>query len=104
MNETNKTIIAGINKWNYFCLNYKSDLVNIAGDEQTIAPTFFNAFPKGLRSHLYNKFCDIHNTYGAYSAVPHFYMELDSDNRRRLLDWFIENFKQDVNYGINLAD
>lgn len=104
MTEVHRAVLANINKWFYFSLNYVSDNVEVVGDATIIAPTFFNAFPKGLRNHLFEKFSYLYEKHGSYGAVNAFYAELDSDNRRRMIDWFLENYVQKDDYNINLND
>ena len=101
MTEIHRAVVVNINKWFYFCMNYDSGFVEIGGEER-IVPTFFNAFPKGIRQHLHTKFNDIYNRYGCFSAVQRLYAELDSKNRRRLIDWFITNYEESDDHGIDL--
>lgn len=91
MNEIHKSALTAVNDWFYFCMNYVSDYVEING-QTTIAPKFFDAFPTDVRGHLYDKFVALYAKYGSFSAVMRLYAELSDENRRRLVDWMLDNY------------
>lgn len=46
-----------------------------------------------LADHLYGKFMYYYNQYGAYAVMNKFWVELDGDNRAKLEEYVLSNFK-----------
>lgn len=45
-------------------------------------------------NHIKQKFNNVYEKYGASAAVNRFYFELDSNNRKLLLNWINDNYKK----------
>jgi hypothetical protein len=70
-----------INKFVYFGFNYPQDFIQqIWGDDS-------------LANHIQTKFDKYYDTVGAAGVMNRFYVELDSENQRKLEDWIIQNYK-----------
>lgn len=95
--------LAAINKFFFYSMNYKCDTMEINGETKSV-PTFFNAFPAYLRGHLLAKFNDCYDKYGCHGVMMGFYGELDGGNRRKLLDWILDNYSMSNSFGIDLSD
>ena len=75
---TDDAYYQSVNHFVYFCMNYQNDFLDAFGS---------------LKTHLSNKFKDYYNKYGTYGVMIHFYIELDSENRRILTDYSFKNYK-----------
>ena len=68
-----------INKWVYFTFNYPYDFIERCWADNPM-----------LASHIRDKF----SSYGY--DLNRLYCELDSGNMNRLLDWVMENYKDEI--------
>lgn len=78
-NIDKKSAIYGINKWFYFCNNYDYYFIEKIWGRDTL-------IGKHLRSKFDHK-CD---------NMDDFYAKLDTENRRRLLDWVMDNYTDEI--------
>lgn len=95
MTENTKTAMVAINKWFYYAMNYNvvGMLVNdFEGERTEYLPDCFLAFPTHLRKHLFGKWESLYETYGSRAVLMAFYAELDGTNRKRLMEWVLENY------------
>ena len=98
MTENTKTAMVAINKWFYYAMNYNVVEVEVAdfdGTHTENLPDFFNAFPMHLRKHLAGKWNYGYETYGSRAVLMAFYGELDGTNRKRLMEWVLENYNDE---------
>lgn len=58
----------------YFCMNYNSSFIKIFDE------------------HLQRKFNQCYNKYGANAVMVRFFLELDENNRQKLLDYVKETY------------
>lgn len=70
-----------INAWNYFTLNY--------GDPEEILITVFG---EHLGKHFYGKFDAFYDRCRGEGAWINLWAEMTSDNRKKLLEWVMNNF------------
>lgn len=76
-----KEQLDAINKWFFFCMNYPHDFI-----QSVWADT------PGLAAHFESKFNGIYDSRGSDAAMTVFYAELSWGNRKKLLDWVLENY------------
>lgn len=101
MTENTELAIAGINQWMYFCWNYKCELItyiNHRGEEETeYLPTFLKEVQWTCPlAHMINKWFSATSGRDAYSYLPRFYAELDSQNSQSLLEWVMLNYHTSI--------
>jgi hypothetical protein len=71
-----------INKWVYFSFNYPSGFIEkVWADDPNIV------------QHLNEKFGAYYDKVGAVGVMNKFYVELDSENQKKLEDWVLANYK-----------
>lgn len=92
--------INAINKWFYFSMNYKSDYYDwttMYGEKkQDYLPTFIMEVKWACSlDHIIGKWNYILYDYNGYARMNKFYGELDSTNRKLLLEWVLENYNDD---------
>ena len=95
MTENTKTAMIAINKWFYYAMNYnvvEIEIEDYAGKRTEYLPDCFNAFPKHLRGHLSAKWDYCYDNYGSRAVLMAFYAELDGGNRKRLMQWVLDNY------------
>ena len=79
-----KKSLTAINKWMFFIYNFPSDFIEqIWGHD------------KSLVLHLKGKFAYAYKDYGAYGCIPSFYGQLDNNNRKKMMQWVMENFNDE---------
>lgn len=79
-----QTSLIAINKWMYFIYNYPYNFIELVWGERKR----FN-----LTDHLSEKFDALYERKGPYGVIPAFYAELDGNNRVKLLEWVMDNYK-----------
>lgn len=100
MTESIKTAITAINKWVFFGWNYSSvehEWTNIHGEKK------FEVVPKFLTEikwicnfdHILSKWHIATRTNNSNAYLVEFYAELGTDNRILLLQWVLENYKDE---------
>ncbi len=80
----NKQSLIAINKWNFFIYNFPSDFIERVWADDT-----------SLVNHLKGKFLSAYERHGGYGCVPAFYAELDNSNRKKLMQWVMDNFNDE---------
>ena len=85
-----KTSLIAINKWMFFIYNFPYNFIEQiwAGDE-------------GLINHLKGKFNYAYNSKGAYGCIPAFYGELDMNNRKKMMQWVMDNYNDEQKLKFN---
>ena len=76
-----KNMDNGIKKWVYWSYNYKDPR------------EWMNIFDGAPAKHFYDKFMDLYKRYGSDGVMNHFFVELDSENQERLIDYVMSNQK-----------
>ena len=107
MTENTKNAMIAINKWFYYGMNYNVVPVEIAdyqGERTEYLPDCFNAFPKHLRGHLFSKWESLYESYGSRAVLMAFYAELDGTNRKRLMEWVLENYNDECKLSFKEED
>ena len=99
MTENTKNAMIAINKWFYYGMNYNVVPVEIADYQDC-----FNAFPKHLRGHLFSKWESLYESYGSRAVLMAFYAELDGTNRKRLMEWVLENYNDECKLSFKEED
>ena len=79
-----QTSLIAINKWMYFIYNYPYNFIELVWGERK---------QYTLTDHLTGKFNALYVKHGAYGVIPAFYAELDLNNRIKLLEWVMDNYK-----------
>ena len=96
--DTN-SMIFGINKFFFYAMNYPSVLIkfpSIAGGmRKEYLPDFFTAFPDHLKEHFCCKWESACDRYSGYGAMMKFYGELDSSNRKLMLEYIVNNYNDE---------
>ena len=98
MTENTKTAMVAINKWFYYAMNYNVVPVEIEdyqGKRTEYLPDCFEAFPKHLRGHLFEKWESLYESYGSRAVLMAFYGELDWSNRKLLMEWVLNNYNDE---------
>ena len=83
-NTTTREMVA-INKFFYWSMNFDGTLDWI--DE---------IWDKNMADHLREKFMAMYDTYGAMGVINGFYGELDTENRRKLIQWVMDNYNNEI--------
>lgn len=78
--------LIAINKWMYFIYNYPYDFIEKVWGERK---------QYNFTDHLQNKFDSLYDRVGAYGVIPAFYAELDWNNRIKLMEWVMDNYKDE---------
>ena len=107
MTENAKVAMAAINKWYYYAMNYNVAPVEIedyAGKRTELLPDCLNAFPIHLREHLAKKWDTLYGLYGSRAVLMAFYGELDSNNKKLLMEWVLNNYNDEVKLNFNEED
>ena len=78
-----KSLIA-INKWMYFIYNFPYNFIEKVWADDA-----------GLANHLKGKFQSAYDRYGSYGCVPAFYGELDMNNRKKMMQWVMDNYNDE---------
>ena len=78
--------LIAINKFMYFALNYDPYFIDKVWGERK---------PYTLSDHLWNKFDGYYEDCGPYGVILKFYAELDWGNRIKLLNWVMDNYKDE---------
>lgn len=81
-----QTSLIAINKWMYFIFNYDPYFIDKVWGERK---------PYTLSDHLWNKFEYLYEKRGCYGVIPAFYGELDWENRIKLMEWVMDNYKDE---------
>lgn len=79
-----QTSLIAINKFMYFMYNYPYNFIELVWGERK---------QYTLTDHLTGKFNALYDKYGAHGVIPAFYAELDLNNRIKLLEWVMDNYK-----------
>lgn len=92
--EQIETSVLAVNRFIFHAWNYKLDRDHILTAEgEHCVPEFISKVPWSCNiDHLYIKWLHVYNKYGSSSAMFAFYAELDSENRRALIEWVMENY------------
>lgn len=97
MTENMKIAINAINKWNFFCWNYESALYEWGGLNNELRSAVVPVFLTKVRwtcnfDHMLSKWEDACRTGHYMTFLPKFYAELDTENRKALLEWVMMNY------------
>lgn len=107
MTENTKVAMTAINKWFYYAMNYNVvpiEIEDYAGKRTEYLPDCFNAFPKHLRGHLAGKWNAYYEKYGSRAVLMVFYGELDSNNKKLLMEWVLNNYNGEQKLNFNEED
>lgn len=101
MTENMQIAMQAINKWNYFCWNYKTERHNwigVHGEPMSEHIPVFLAEIKWTCSldHMVDKWFKSCQYDDPYSYLPRFYSELDLENRSLLLEWIMKNYNGEI--------
>ena len=79
-----KNALIAINKWNYFIYNFPSNFIEqVWADDPSLA------------AHFRGKFNYYEKQYGGYGCIPALYGELGNNNRKKLMQWVMDNFNDE---------
>lgn len=100
MTESIKTAIKAINKWIFFGWNYSSiehEWTNIHGEKKfEVVPVFLTEIKWTCNfDHILSKWHIATRTKNSNAYLVEFYAELGNENRRLLLQWVMENYKDE---------
>jgi hypothetical protein len=101
MTENMQTAMVAINKWFYYAMNYRVAPIEISdykGERTEWLPDCFNAFPKSIRGHFAEKWDALYESYGSRAVLMAFYAELDSNHRKELIKWVMENYNDEIKF------
>lgn len=91
--------LKAINKFVYFALNYNIvtvEYTDFSGTKKTeYVPEFFKAFKDYELPHLVSKWKDT-ECFGGYGRVVAFYTQLDNVHRVTMLDYIVDNYKNEL--------
>jgi len=96
-----ETATNAINKWFYFSMNYPvkyhNKLNTDLGDvENIVLPTFITEIKWGCGlKHMIEKWQYVEDKWSASARMNEFYMGLDCGNRKRLLEWVMDNYNDE---------
>ena len=97
MTENMKVAIDAINKFMFYCWNYDTishTWETFCGEEVTqYVPEFLVKVNWTCNfNHMHEKWKEATSKASAYDYIPRFYAEIDSENRRIMLEWIVENY------------
>ena len=95
MTDTMRNSMVAINKWQYFMYNYPYNFIESVWGERK---------PYNLTDHLSNKFDALYESKGSYGVIPAFYAELDGNNKKRLMEWVLNNYNDEQKLNFNEED
>lgn len=91
--------LKAINKFVYFALNYNViavEYTDFCGSNKTeYVPEFFKVFKEYEYPHLVSKWKET-ETLGSYGRVMAFYTLLDNAHRVAMLDYIVDNYKDEL--------
>ena len=80
----NEVSLIAINKWMFFIYNYPYNFIEKVWADNP-----------SLIEHLKGKFDRFYKTHGPYGVIPAFYGDLDMNNRKRMMQWVMDNFNDE---------
>lgn len=98
MTNNMEIAMAAINKWVYFSLNYKVVPYTKPNDNEVIyLPEFIVAIKWTCPiSHMIGKWKSATRSNDPYTYLIRFYIELDTQNSKLLLEWVMNNYNDEV--------